>query len=865
MPHTLQIEDGKLYAYGDNGYGQLGLGHRNEVVGKFLVLTNTQSDSIPWIKATAGRYHSAAFKKDGSLWVWGDNRFGQLAQDPGIQFSEKPIRLEAPSLNTSQDIFITSGYYFTIFYQYLSNGYGFGEFQNIDTNDVSQYREIVPLSVGTTRNRWVSISTGPKTIVGMSVSSGYKYTDWSGDLFSSNYARFKNLKIGDIFTLYDPGNRDRVLYKKVRLYSKGRGCCKINALCLHRMYRELVSNLPPNIRLNNMDISIYDMLDPEIRSEYAKPMLTIREKYGTDFAFNSAIARHSAMSKYKGLDPWTLYILFTITDTDNALDLMLYDSLYFSDDPNDTLNKETLVQIISATEIYNHYSDIDIPPYLLEKSDYIIKPSSYVLGNDYYNITSYRDNYFYENYDMNKRKVFTVPFSYTSRNGNSNQMKYVYLYKKNKTNKPLRFVFTSRYGYGIPVYRNKLGELTDFDYAELDTDNTKIFYGNNKKQGLLGCPYNGSPKYIRELEKDDTIYNQELLTHIVDLPLGNSGDIIAINKIINSPYLIRLSMEESGSSFKQAFMDPVQRIKTIYNGNINTVLENPGNDPMMFYIAVPDPNYTGIAVKPPTITVFYIGELTSKLITLLLDESTPAREVHDNFGISKADLSELWYYVQNAKYPYTNKEKQAFARLSALFYNKLKDQPLIDESAVTVLRTGISTNSLDQFYDVSTLGKMWFLSRGGWGYSYNESNVNIPYLGANCWTDREDRSKIIIFGNHIDSFKTGKTLIGYETWSGDDKKTRGGNDVITYPPNSPPVVAKDAYQEHITTVEIVGILYDPSEYRTILQLTNPFLNNYLMGNLLFGTDPTYQAMPFIYYNSIAPITEKLQNIPGPLK
>ena len=72
--HTLAIdEDGKLYAWGDNSQGQLGRG-------------NTDSVNIPlWVQqaytykaVSAGGEHSLAIDTAGKLYAWGGNSYGQL-------------------------------------------------------------------------------------------------------------------------------------------------------------------------------------------------------------------------------------------------------------------------------------------------------------------------------------------------------------------------------------------------------------------------------------------------------------------------------------------------------------------------------------------------------------------------------------------------------------------------------------------------------------------------------------------------------------------------------------------------------------------------------------------------------------------
>ena len=62
-----------LWSWGNNSYGQLGLGdftHRSSPV-QVGTLTN-------WSKIAGGGNHSLAIKTDGTLWTWGYNRFGQL-------------------------------------------------------------------------------------------------------------------------------------------------------------------------------------------------------------------------------------------------------------------------------------------------------------------------------------------------------------------------------------------------------------------------------------------------------------------------------------------------------------------------------------------------------------------------------------------------------------------------------------------------------------------------------------------------------------------------------------------------------------------------------------------------------------------
>ena len=73
--HTIALkEDGTLWAWGDNRYGQLGDGTTTDS----LVPTQESTAAADWISFSGGIYHTIALKEDGTLWAWGYNRSGQL-------------------------------------------------------------------------------------------------------------------------------------------------------------------------------------------------------------------------------------------------------------------------------------------------------------------------------------------------------------------------------------------------------------------------------------------------------------------------------------------------------------------------------------------------------------------------------------------------------------------------------------------------------------------------------------------------------------------------------------------------------------------------------------------------------------------
>lgn len=74
--------DGTLWTWGNNGYGQLGLGNKTSYSSPKQVGSLTT-----WLSVSAGGYHIAAVKTDGTLWTFGRGSEGQLGDQTSYAYA----------------------------------------------------------------------------------------------------------------------------------------------------------------------------------------------------------------------------------------------------------------------------------------------------------------------------------------------------------------------------------------------------------------------------------------------------------------------------------------------------------------------------------------------------------------------------------------------------------------------------------------------------------------------------------------------------------------------------------------------------------------------------------------------------------
>ena len=90
--HTVALKnDGTVWAWGRNNYGQLGDGTTTD--SDTPVQAGGSSPLSGIIAIAAGESHTLALKNDGTVWAWGRNYYGQLG-DGTTTDSDTPVQVK---------------------------------------------------------------------------------------------------------------------------------------------------------------------------------------------------------------------------------------------------------------------------------------------------------------------------------------------------------------------------------------------------------------------------------------------------------------------------------------------------------------------------------------------------------------------------------------------------------------------------------------------------------------------------------------------------------------------------------------------------------------------------------------------------
>ena len=89
--------DNSVYVFGHNKYGQLGLGHNNDIYKPTLLMQDSKIKSI-----CCGHKHSMILKENGELFVFGYNYYGQLGLRHANAINKPTLLMTNKSINFHQ-------------------------------------------------------------------------------------------------------------------------------------------------------------------------------------------------------------------------------------------------------------------------------------------------------------------------------------------------------------------------------------------------------------------------------------------------------------------------------------------------------------------------------------------------------------------------------------------------------------------------------------------------------------------------------------------------------------------------------------------------------------------------------------------
>lgn len=171
--------DGKLWSWGDNTFGQLGLGTESNTFNPIKSEIGTETD---WKEVEAGLEHSLALKNNGTLWAWGSNFWGMLGDGTRLNRAS-PVQIGTDS-NWSK---VSANGTFTLALKSDGTiwGWGWNTFGQI--GDGSFTMRLIPTQIGSDTD-WIDISAGQTH--GMAIKN-------NGTLWAWGSHQFGQLGVGD--------------------------------------------------------------------------------------------------------------------------------------------------------------------------------------------------------------------------------------------------------------------------------------------------------------------------------------------------------------------------------------------------------------------------------------------------------------------------------------------------------------------------------------------------------------------------------------------------------------------------------------------------------------------------------------------
>ena len=178
--HSLALgSDGNAYAWGANGYGQLGNGTTSYNAQTTPVRVKTPGD-LTYMQISAGGYYSLALGSDGYAYAWGINEYGQLGNNTSNRTSDAnpvPARVRDPAnpTDTSKGLKATQvggGFYHSLALGSDGNAYAWGSNLRGELGNNTTKESSVPVRVRDPANP----TDKSKGLQATQVSGGYYFS-----------------------------------------------------------------------------------------------------------------------------------------------------------------------------------------------------------------------------------------------------------------------------------------------------------------------------------------------------------------------------------------------------------------------------------------------------------------------------------------------------------------------------------------------------------------------------------------------------------------------------------------------------------------------------------------------------------------
>ena len=148
--YTLIINNGKVYASGDNYFGELGNGTTDNVTNHRVVDTTGVLAGKKIIAVATGSDHSLALDSDGRVYSWGYNFSGRLGVGPH-QDSNVPLAVDTTGVLAGKKIIaIAAGYDHSLALDSNGKVYAWGANDDGQLGNNSESNSLVPVAVNTT-------------------------------------------------------------------------------------------------------------------------------------------------------------------------------------------------------------------------------------------------------------------------------------------------------------------------------------------------------------------------------------------------------------------------------------------------------------------------------------------------------------------------------------------------------------------------------------------------------------------------------------------------------------------------------------------------------------------------------------------